>query len=58
MLIFRWLVALLILMAALSFVFYLGTGQVRYRTWALLLAKWTIIAALAFFAVLFVGRLA
>lgn len=56
MLIFRWLVGLLVLMAALGFVFYLGTGQVRYRNWAVLLLKWTIIAALAFFAVLFVGR--
>ena len=56
MLIFRWLVGLLILMAALGFVFYLGTGQARYRNWALLLLKWTIIAGLAFFAVLFVGR--
>ena len=56
MLLFRWIFMLLVLLAAVSFVFYLGTGQRRYRQWALLLVKWTVIAALAFFAVLLVGR--
>ncbi len=48
---------LLVLMAAISFVFYLGTGRVRYRQWALLLVKWTVVAGIAFFAILFVGRM-
>ena len=57
MLLFRWIFMLLVLMAALSFCFYLGTGQRRYRRWSLLLIKWTVVAGLAFFAVLFVGRM-
>ncbi len=56
MLIFRWIFMLLVLMAAISGILYLGTGQKRYRQWALMLVKWTVIAGLAFFAVLFVGR--
>ncbi len=48
---------LLVLMAALSFVFYLGTGNKRYQRFAILLVKWTVIAGLAFFVVLFVGRM-
>ena len=47
---------LLVLMSAISFVFYLGTGRKHYRQWSLLLIKWTVIAGLAFFAVMFVGR--
>ena len=58
MLIFRWLATLLILASALSFVFYLGTGKPHYKQLGFLLLKWTVIAALAFFAVLFVGRIA
>lgn len=57
MLIFRWLATLLILASALSFVFYLGTGKKQYKAFGILIFKWTVIAALAFFAVLFVGRI-
>jgi hypothetical protein len=57
MLIFRWLVMLLLLMAALSFAFYLGTGKVHYRRWSFLTLKWSVIAGLTFFAVLFLGRM-
>lgn len=56
MLIFRWLATLLILASALSFAFYLGTGQQSYKHLGFLLFKWTVIAGLAFFAVMFVGR--
>ena len=56
MLVFRWIFMLLVLMSAISFVFYLGTGRKHYRQWSLLLIKWTVIAGLAFFAVMFVGR--
>ena len=58
MLIFRWAVMLLLLAAAASFVFYAGTGQARFRRFGLLLLKWTLIAAFAFFAVLILERLA
>lgn len=58
MLIFRWLATLLVLASALSFVFYLGTGRPHYKRLGILLLKWTMIAALAFFAVLFAGRIA
>ena len=49
---------LLLLAAAASFVFYAGTGQARFRRFGLLLLKWTLIAAFAFFAVLILERLA
>ncbi|MFZ3124279.1 MAG: hypothetical protein WA129_04020 [Acidovorax sp.] len=58
MLLFRWLAMVLLLTAAVSFAFYVGTGQVRYRRFGLVVLKWTIIAAVFFFAVLFIGRLA
>ncbi|WP_280187599.1 hypothetical protein [Delftia sp. PS-11] len=58
MLIFRWLASLLLLASAVSFVFYLGTGQPRYKRWSIIVFKWTVIAAAAFFAVLFFGRIA
>ena len=58
MLLFRWIVTLLLLMAGVSFVFYIGTGQVRYRRFGLMVLKWTVIAAVFFFAVILIGRLA
>lgn len=57
MLIFRWLASFFLLGSALCFVFYLGTGQVRYKRWGLLVLKWTVLAALAFFAVLIFSRI-
>lgn len=57
MLIFRWLATLLILASAVSFAFYLGTGKPWYKRMGFLLFKWTVIAGLAFFAVMFVGRI-
>ena len=56
MLIFRWLVLFLLLGAALSFAFYLGTGRVYFKRWALLILKWSVIAGISFFAVLMLGR--
>ena len=52
MLIFRWAILLLLFGAAVSFAFYAGTGQQRYRRWGLIVLKWTLIAAFCFFAVL------
>lgn len=48
----------LLLAAAVSFAFYVGTGQVRFRRMGLVIMKWTLIAAFCFFAVLILERLA
>lgn len=58
MLLFRWAMLLLLLGAGVSFAFYAGTGQVRFRKAGLLILKWTILAAFGFFAVLVLERLA
>ena len=57
MLLFRWIVMLLLLTAAVCFAFYAGTGQARYKRWGLATLKWTAIAALGFFGVLILERL-
>ncbi|MCM3562574.1 MAG: hypothetical protein ACO1OR_04780 [Hydrogenophaga sp.] len=57
MLLFRWAVLLLLLAAGVCFALYIGTGQARYRTWGLVILKWTVLAALGFFAVLAMERL-
>ncbi|WP_181936572.1 hypothetical protein SOM08_17610 [Hydrogenophaga sp. SNF1] len=57
MLLFRWAVLLLLIAAGVCFAFYAGTGQPRYRQWGLVILKWTVIAALGFFAVLVLERL-
>jgi len=56
-LLFRWLILLLLLVAGVSFAFYAATGQPRYRRFGWIILKWTILAALGFFAVLFVERM-
>ena len=58
MLLFRWLILLLLLAAVVSFSFYAGTGQPRYRKFGLRVLKWTLIAAFGFFAVLILERVA
>ncbi len=58
MLIFRWIVLLLLVGAALSIAMWVGTGEVRYRVWGIRIIKWTVIAALGFFAVLILERMA
>lgn len=57
MLLFRWAVLLLLIAAGVCFALYIGTGQARYRTWGLVILKWTVLAALGFFAVLVLERL-
>jgi hypothetical protein len=57
-LIFRWILLLLLIAGALNFAMFIGTGQVRYRVWGIRIVKWTIIAALGFFAVLILERMA
>jgi hypothetical protein len=58
MLIFRWAMLLLLLASAVSFAFYAGTGQKRFRDIGLRLLKWTVAAGFVFFAVLILERLA
>jgi hypothetical protein len=58
MLIFRWIVLLLLVAGLLCFAMYVGTGQVGWRTLGVRVVKWTVVAALGFFAVLILERLA
>lgn len=58
MLLARWIIFMLLLGAVACFVFYIGTGQARYKQWGLKIVKWTVLAALTFFAVLILERLA
>lgn len=58
MLLFRWLILLLLLGAGVSFAFYAGTGQERFKRYGLLILKWTVLSALGFFAVLILERVA
>ena len=54
MVVFRTLILLSLLAAIVSFMFYAGTGQVRFKRYGLTILKWTLIAAFGFFAVLIV----
>lgn len=58
MLLFRWLILLLLLAAIVSFMFYAGTGQQRFKQYGLVILKWTLIAAFGFFGVLILERIA
>lgn len=58
MLLIRWLILLLLVGAAVCFAYYVGTGQLRYRRWGLIILKWTLLASAVFFAVLILQRIA
>ena len=58
MLIFRWVILLLLAAGAVSLAMFVGTGQQRYRVIGVRIVQWTVIAALAFFAVLILERMA
>lgn len=58
MLLFRALFGLLLVAAIVMLAMYVGTGQVVWRRRALLVLKWATIAALGFFGVLILERLA
>lgn len=58
MLIFRLVVGLLLFAGVLCFALYIGTRQVAWRRRGIVIIKWTVLAALAFFAVLILERLA
>ncbi len=58
MLIARWIFLLLGVAAIVSFALYIGTGQVQFRRWGIVIVKWAVFSGLAFFAVLVLERLA
>ncbi|MFM9880058.1 MAG: hypothetical protein ACKVOO_06590 [Burkholderiaceae bacterium] len=57
MLLVRAAVLLLLVASMVSFAFYAGTGQVRFKHFGLKLLKWTVAAGLLFFAVLVLQRI-
>ncbi len=58
MLIFRLVFGLLLLAGVLCFAMYIGTRQPEWRQRGLIIIKWTVLAAMGFFAVLILERLA
>lgn len=58
MLLFRWAILFFLLMAGVSFAFYAGTGQARFKAWGLTILKWALIAGFGFFGVLILERIA
>ena len=58
MLIFRLVFGLLLLAGILCFGAYVVTRDPRWRQWGWVLVKWTVLAGLGFFAVIFLERLA
>ena len=54
MVLIRSVVLLLLVTAGILFAMYAATGQLRYKKLGLILLKWTLAAAFAFFAVLIV----
>lgn len=56
MLLFRWLVILLLLVAGVCFAYYAATGNPRFKQIGWVVLKWTILAAFGFFAVLIAER--
>ncbi len=53
---FRGLILLCLLVSAVSFAAYAVTSEPHYRRFGTVVLKWTILAALGFFAVLIVDR--
>lgn len=58
MMLFRLVFGLLLVAGVLCFTMYIGTRQIVWRQRGLLIVKWTVLAALGFFAVLILERLA
>ena len=58
MLIFRWLVLGLLMVAIASFATFVATGEPRWRRLSVVIVRWTIIAGLGFFGVLLLERFA
>jgi hypothetical protein len=58
MLVFRLVFGLLLLAALLCFAMSIGTGQPVWRRRGILVLKWALLAAMGFFGVLILERLA
>ena len=58
MLIFRLVFGLLLLGGILCFAMYIATGHPTWKRNGIIIIKWTVLAALGFFAVLVLERLA
>jgi hypothetical protein len=58
MLIFRLVFGLLLLAGILCFGMYIATNQPVWRQRGIVIVKWTVLAALGFFGVLILERLA
>jgi hypothetical protein len=58
MMIFRLVFGLLLVSGVLCFAAYIGTGNPLWRRRGVVIVKWTVVAALGFFAVLILERLA
>jgi hypothetical protein len=58
MMAFRLVFGLLLVSGLLCFAMYIGTQQMVWRQRGLVIIKWTVVAALGFFAVLLLERLA
>ncbi len=56
MLLVRWLVLLMLLGALVSFGFYAGTGDPRFKRYGWVILKWALLSAFGFFAVLILER--
>ena len=57
MLFFRLVFGLLLVAGLLCFAFYIATSQPVWRQRGVVIVKWTVIAALGFFAVLILDQL-
>ncbi|MBL8329651.1 MAG: hypothetical protein JNJ71_12410 [Rubrivivax sp.] len=57
MVIFRLVFGLLLLSGILCFAMFIATGRPEWRQRGLVIIKWTVLAALGFFAVLILERL-
>jgi hypothetical protein len=58
MLLFRLIFGLLLVASVLCFAMFIGTRQPVWRQRGMVVLKWTLLAAAAFFAVLILERLA
>jgi len=58
MVFFRLVFGLLLVASVLCFAMYIGTNQIVWRRRGIVVLKWTLLAALGFFAVLILERLA
>jgi hypothetical protein len=55
---FRLVFGLLLVAGILCFAMYVATSDLRWRRRGVVIVKWTVVAALGFFAVLILERLA